>query len=125
VRVAILKYLRSSSRYKGPRGAVEGLVVNQLSPHVKKEVHAILDANRWRTDRMYLLEVRHPPSTQAKIGFQCVWWRAAERRHPTGRERMVYPTPQTLQDPISLLPWVCFRRGSFPNSNIHQPDSNW
>jgi hypothetical protein len=65
VRVAILKYLRSSSRYKGPRGAVEGLVVNQLSPHVKKEVHAILDANRWRTDRMYLLEVRHPPSTQA------------------------------------------------------------
>jgi hypothetical protein len=29
---------------------------------------------------------------------------AAERRHPTGRERMGSPTLQTLQDPILLLP---------------------
>ena len=57
VRVAILKYLRSSSRYKGPRGALEGLVQNHLTPHMRKEVHSILDANRWRTDRMYMLEV--------------------------------------------------------------------
>lgn len=57
VRVAILKYLRSSSRYKGPRGALEGLVQNHLTPHMRKEVHCILDTNRWRTDRMYMLEV--------------------------------------------------------------------
>jgi hypothetical protein len=25
------------------------------------------------------------------------------------------PTLQTLQDPILLLPWVCFRGGGFPN----------
>jgi hypothetical protein len=36
-------------------------------------------------------------------------WRAAERRHPTGRERMGSPSLQTFQDPILLLPWVCFR----------------
>ena len=35
--------------------------------------------------------------------------RAAERRRPTGRERMSFSTMhQTLQDPILLLPWVCF-----------------
>jgi hypothetical protein len=30
-------------------------------------------------------------------------WRAAECRHPTGREKMGSPTLQTLQDPILLL----------------------
>jgi hypothetical protein len=25
------------------------------------------------------------------------------------------PTMQTLQDPILLLPWLCFRGGGFPN----------
>jgi hypothetical protein len=40
---------------------------------------------------------------------------AAERRHPTGRERMGSPTLQTLQDPILLLSWLCFRGGKpFP-----------
>jgi hypothetical protein len=40
---------------------------------------------------------------------------AAERRHPTGRERMGSPTLRTPQEPILLLPWVCFRGGGFPN----------
>jgi hypothetical protein len=35
--------------------------------------------------------------------------RAAERRHPTGRERMVSPTLLTLQDSILLLPWSAFQ----------------
>jgi hypothetical protein len=34
---------------------------------------------------------------------------------PTGRERMGSPTMQALQDPILLLPWVCFRGGGFSN----------
>jgi hypothetical protein len=38
-------------------------------------------------------------------------WRAAERRHPTGRERMGSPNLQTLQEPILPTPWVCFRGG--------------
>ena len=42
-------------------------------------------------------------------------WRAIERRHPTGRERMSSPTLQTLQDPILRLPRLCFRGGGFPN----------
>jgi hypothetical protein len=42
----------------------------------------------------------------------------AERRHPTGRERMSSPTLKTLQDPILLLPWVCFRRSGFPNPSF-------
>jgi hypothetical protein len=39
--------------------------------------------------------------------------------HRTGRERMCSPTLQTLQDPILLLPWVCFEgsSGGFPNPN--------
>jgi hypothetical protein len=41
--------------------------------------------------------------------------RAAERRHPTGRSRTGSPTLQKLQDPILLLPWVCFRGGGFPS----------
>ena len=44
-----------------------------------------------------------------------LWLRAAERRHPAGRERMVTPTLQTLQAPNLLLPWACFRDGGFPN----------
>jgi hypothetical protein len=32
-------------------------------------------------------------------------WRAAGRRHPTGRERMGSHTLYTLQDPILLRPW--------------------
>jgi hypothetical protein len=41
------------------------------------------------------------------------WWRAAERRHPSGRERMGSPTLQTLQYPILLLPCLCFRVAAF------------
>jgi hypothetical protein len=39
-------------------------------------------------------------------------WRAAERGLPTGSESMDSPTVQTLQDPILLPPWLCFRDGS-------------
>jgi hypothetical protein len=35
-------------------------------------------------------------------------WRAAERRQPAGRERMGSPTLQTRQEPILLLPSLCF-----------------
>jgi hypothetical protein len=31
---------------------------------------------------------------------------------------MVSPTLQTLQDPILLLPWPCFRRAGFPNPMV-------
>jgi hypothetical protein len=41
--------------------------------------------------------------------------RGAERHHPTGRDRVGSPALQTLQDPILLLPWLCFRGGGFPN----------
>ena len=34
---------------------------------------------------------------------------AAERRHPTGRERMGSPIWQALQEPILQLPWLSFR----------------
>jgi hypothetical protein len=49
------------------------------------------------------------------FGFQqrLFRWRAAERRHPTGRERTGSPTSQTLQEPIVPLPLVCIRRGRF------------
>jgi hypothetical protein len=43
----------------------------------------------------------HPqPFSYWCFGFQQRRWRAAERRHPTGRERLGSPTLQTLQDPI-------------------------
>jgi hypothetical protein len=42
--------------------------------------------------------------------------RAAERRHPTGRQRMASPTLQTLQNPILLPPSVLLSRlGGFPH----------
>ena len=50
-------------------------------------------------------------------GFCLRRWRAAERRHPTGRERMGSPTLRTLQDPILLLPWLCFRVAAFQTPN--------
>jgi hypothetical protein len=58
-------------------------------------------------------EVRqHLTLPQPDLGFGSQrGWRAAERRHPTGRERMGQSTSQTLQDPILLLPWLCFRGG--------------
>jgi hypothetical protein len=34
---------------------------------------------------------------------------------PTGRERMGSPALQTLQYPILLLPWLCFRGGPNPH----------
>jgi hypothetical protein len=37
--------------------------------------------------------------------------RAAQRRHPTGRERVSSPTLQTLQNQS----WVSLSRGGFPN----------
>jgi hypothetical protein len=48
-----------------------------------------------------------------QFGLQCGWG-AAERRHPTGRERMGSTTLQALSDPILLLPWVSFQGGGFP-----------
>jgi hypothetical protein len=47
-------------------------------------------------------------------------WRGAgrPRRHPTRRERTDSSTLQTLQDPILLLPWLCFRGGGFPNPSF-------
>jgi hypothetical protein len=46
----------------------------------------------------------------SELGFR-PWWRAAERGYLAGCERMGSPTLQTLQDPILLLPWVCFGGG--------------
>jgi hypothetical protein len=43
------------------------------------------------------------------------WRRAAETSYLTGREIMGPPILQTLQDPILLLSWLCFRGGGFPN----------
>ena len=47
--------------------------------------------------------------------FHIRWHGHATPRRPTGRERMGSPTLQTLQDPILLQPWLCFRGGGFPN----------
>jgi hypothetical protein len=59
----------------------------------------------------------HPRATLhlglGAFGFQQRRWRAAERRHPTDRERMGSPTLQTLQDPILLGAWVCFLEVAF------------
>jgi hypothetical protein len=52
---------------------------------------------------------------EASSGARCLTlaypspcWRAEERRHPTGCEKMGSPTLQTHQDPILLLPWLWF-----------------
>jgi hypothetical protein len=42
----------------------------------------------------------------SRLGFRGQWRAVAT---PAGRERMVLPTLQTLQDSILLLPWLCFR----------------
>jgi hypothetical protein len=42
-----------------------------------------------------------------RLGFRFPAVESAERRQPTGRERMVFAFLQTLQEPILLLPWVC------------------
>jgi hypothetical protein len=52
------------------------------------------------------------------FGFQPRRWRLAERRHPTGRERMGSPTLKTLQEPILLLPRLCFFQ-RLPNPKTH------
>ena len=54
-------------------------------------------------------------------GFGFRQFRAAERGHPTGRERMGSPALQTHQDPILLLPWLCFRCDGFPNPSRVSP----
>jgi hypothetical protein len=50
------------------------------------------------------------------FGIQQRRWIAAERRHPTDRERMGLSALHTIQDPILLLPWVLLSRwrGSKP-----------
>jgi hypothetical protein len=48
------------------------------------------------------------------FGLQAVRWRAAERRHCTGREGTGSPTLQTLQEPILLPPLL----SSFPNPGV-------
>jgi hypothetical protein len=55
-----------------------------------------MDGGRWFID------------SNASFGFR---WRAAERRHPRGCERVGSPTLQTLQEPILLLPWSAFEVG--------------
>ena len=67
-----------------------------------------------------LLVPPHPPlSCWVRVSaFHQRRWRAAEHRHPTGRERMGSTTVQILQDPIVLLPRsasICFRGGGCPN----------
>jgi hypothetical protein len=49
-------------------------------------------------------------STPWHAGFYQCGWRAAERRHPTGRERMGHANLRTLQDPILLKPWLRSRQ---------------
>jgi hypothetical protein len=56
------------------------------------------------------------PNFTPRVRFSQRRWRAAERRHPTGRERMGSPTLQMLHDPILLLHCVCFRGGPNPDS---------
>jgi ferredoxin len=46
-------------------------------------------------------------------------WRAAERRHPTGRERMGSPTLQTFQDPILLLLGCFFSHFAMLHSTLN------
>jgi hypothetical protein len=49
-----------------------------------------------------------------RLGFGCQQrrWRAAERHHPTGCERMGTAALQTLQEPILLLPRSAFEGSS-------------
>jgi hypothetical protein len=55
---------------------------------------------------------------QLAVAEELLGWRAAERRHPTNGERMGSPTLQTLQAPILLTPWVCFRVAAFQTLNV-------
>ena len=48
-----------------------------------------------------------PQPADRRLGFRFPV--AAERHHPTGRERTASPTLQTLQDPILLLPGSAFQ----------------
>jgi hypothetical protein len=63
-------------------------------------------------------EVIPSPLTVSVSEQTSAGWRAAERRHPTGRERMGSPTLQTLQDPILLLSGACFQGGGVPNPRL-------
>jgi hypothetical protein len=70
--------------------------------------------------------VPQPKGARRRVfGFQQRRWRAAERRHPAGHERMGSPTLQTLQDPILLLPWLCSRGGGFPNPCLSPTARAW
>jgi hypothetical protein len=62
---------------------------------------------------------QHPHATRAR-SLQSMEIASGEqqRRHRTDRESMDSTTLQTLQDPILLLPWVCFRGGGFPNTGF-------
>jgi hypothetical protein len=53
------------------------------------------------------VQAAHAGPQQCRVGEQ---QRGATAQ---ARERMVSPTVQTLQDPILLLPWVCFRVAAF------------
>jgi hypothetical protein len=70
--------------------------------------------------RVPLSHVRRSVSWVRVSVFQEGPVRAVECRHPTGRERTGSHTLQPLQDPILLLPWLCFRGGDFPN-----PSTGW
>jgi hypothetical protein len=75
-------------------------------------VGGVRACERWRCGRPSREGSARPPPPLELItrtltfGRSLFWWRAAERRHPTGRENMGSPTLQTLQDPILLLPWL-------------------
>jgi hypothetical protein len=59
------------------------------------------------------LHCRGPDITWLLLQTVCeaVGFRSSRASPPTGRERMVTRTLQTLQDPILLVPWLCFRGG--------------
>ena len=73
---------------------------------IRKGLSGMLgDGRLWTT----MDEVSHVPfGLRYRFPAQ---FRAAERRHATDRERAGSPTLQTLQEPIFLLSWVCFRGG--------------
>ena len=69
--------------------------------------------------------LQNTPSTER---FRCQL-RGARRRcqNRTDAGAETYAHLQPLQDPILLLPWVCFRGGGFPNpspfADVTQPQS--
>jgi hypothetical protein len=93
-------------------GACSGAAGSLLPTHAAlrpaggcvRAVRAAAEADRGH--RAAGAEYQKERKRKVKVGFgwQQRRWRAAERHHPTGRERMGSPTLQTLQEPI----FCCF-----------------